>query len=270
MITFPNAKINLGLQITEKLPNGYHAINTCFYPIPVRDVLEFIESKKTNFDSSGINIPGDAKSNLVLRAYQMLKKDFNLPNIEIHLLKNIPIGAGLGGGSADAAFMLKALNEYFQLFLEDSFLESYAAELGSDCPFFISNSPAYGTGTGTELEPFSLDLKGYWMVLINPGIHISTNDAYAGVKPKAAEQDIREILATKDLNHWREKLVNDFEVSIFEKAPQIAKIKADLYEQGAGYVAMSGSGSSVFGIFAQEPLIDKSLWNSYYNRVFPL
>lgn len=270
MITFPNAKINLGLQITEKLPNGYHAINTCFYPIHIQDVLEFIESKKTQFSSSGIAIPGDAKSNLVLKAYQLLKKDFNLPNIDIHLLKNIPIGAGLGGGSADAAFMLKALNDHFQLFLDDSFLETYAEKLGSDCPFFISNQPAYATGTGTELEPFDLDLKGYWMALINPGIHISTANAYSGVTPKAAESDIREILKTKDFAVWQKELINDFEDSVFAKAPAIADIKKSILEQGASYAAMSGSGSSVFGIFEQEPQLKTDEWSNYFHRVFQL
>lgn len=270
MITFPNAKINLGLQITEKLPNGYHAINTCFYPIPVHDVLEFVEAKKTNFSSSGIDIPGDANSNLVLKAYQLLKKDFNLPHLDIHLLKNIPIGAGLGGGSADAAFMLKALNNHFQLFLDDSFLETYAEQLGSDCPFFISNQPSYATGTGIELETFDLDLSGLWMVLVNPGIHISTSQAYAGVIPQAATNDIREILQSKDYRRWTSELINDFERSIFKKAPEIEKIKNDLYEQNAVYASMSGSGSSVFGIFEQEPQHLSKEWSNYFHRVFKL
>lgn len=270
MIVFPNAKINLGLQITEKLANGYHAINTCFYPIPVHDALEFVEAKKTAFASSGIEIPGDAKSNLVLKAYQLLKKDFNLPNINIHLLKSIPIGAGLGGGSADAAFMLKALNEYYQLFLDDSFLETYAEQLGSDCPFFISNEPAYATGTGIELTPFNLDLSGLWVVLINPGIHVATADAYAGVSPKPAQHDIREILQTKDFSLWKKVLINDFEESVFSKAPQIKEIKSALYVQGAAYAAMSGSGSSVFGVFEAEPQLDLSKWSNYFHRVFQL
>ncbi len=270
MITFPNAKINLGLQITEKLPNGYHAINTCFYPIPVCDVLEFVESKKTNFSSSGIDIPGDSKSNLVLKAYQLLKKDFNLPNIDTHLLKHIPIGAGLGGGSADAAFMLKALNDHFQLFLDDSFLETYAEQLGSDCPFFISNQPAYATGTGTELEPFELDLTGLWMVLVNPGIHVSTAEAYAGVTPKEASTDIREILQSKDFGRWKSELINDFEASIFPNAPEIENIKNRCYELGAVYASMSGSGSSVFGIFEEEPQLSSNEWSKYFHRVFQL
>lgn len=270
MIVFPNAKINLGLQITKKLPNGYHSINTCFYPIPVHDVLEFIESKKTSFSSSGLDIPGDARNNLVMKAYQLLKKDFQLPPIDIHLIKQIPIGAGLGGGSSDAAWMLKALNEYFQLFLDDSFLESYAEQLGSDCPFFISNKAALATGTGTDLRPFDLALTGLWMVLIYPEIHISTPEAYAGTQPRETEVDLTDVLKSKDFDRWRNELKNDFEASVFQKQPILYKIKQDLYEYGASYAAMSGSGSSIYGIFTKEPQVDKWSKTNYYQRVFQL
>ena len=270
MITFPNAKINLGLQITEKLANGYHAINSVFYPIPLQDVLEFTEAKKTSFSSSGINIPGDAKQNLVLKAYQLIKKDFQLPQLDIHLLKNIPIGAGLGGGSADGAFMLNALNEHFQLFLDDSFLETYAEQLGSDCPFFISNQAAYATGTGTDLEPFAFSLEGFWMVLINPGIHISTAAAYSGVKPKSPDTDLIELLHSMDFERWKNELKNDFEESIFIQAPEIGKLKASLYDQGASYAAMTGSGSSVFGIFDQKPQPLTENLSRHWHRVFIL
>lgn len=270
MICFPNAKINLGLQITEKLPNGYHAINSCFYPIPVHDVLEFVEAKKTSFSSSGIAIPGDSKQNLVLKAYQLLKKDFQLPPIEIHLLKQIPIGAGLGGGSADGAFMLSALNEYFQLYLDDSFLVTYAEQLGSDCPFFIANTPAIATGTGTDLEPIALDLSSYWMVLINPGIHISTKEAYAGVTPKTSGVDLESLVSSKDLDAWKEQLTNDFEESIFQIAPEIAEIKSMLYKEGARYASMTGSGSSVFGIFDEKPQQLDTQLSKYWHRVFPI
>lgn len=254
MLTFPNAKINLGLQITEKLSNGYHHINTCFYPIPLKDALEFVPSKKkTTFNSSGSSIPSDGKDNLVLRAYKLLKKDFQLPHLSIHLHKHIPIGAGLGGGSADAAFMLKALSDHFQLFLDDSFLESYAAELGSDCPFFIQNKPALASGTGIELEPFELNLSGKHMILVHPGIHVSTQQAYAGVTPKAPENELKKVLSTLDFSNWKEHLVNDFEESIFHMHPLLRDIKETLYNHGAVYAAMSGSGSSVFGIFEQKP-----------------
>ena len=254
MLVFPNAKINLGLQITEKLSNGYHAINSCMYPIPLKDALEFIPAKKkTSFSSSGSSIPSDGKDNLVLRAYKLLKKDFQLPEIDIHLHKNIPIGAGLGGGSADAASMLKALNEYYQLFLDDSILEDYAAQLGSDCPFFISNQPALVSGTGTELEPFDLDLSGLFIVLIHPGLHISTQEAYAGVLPKQPASRIKDVLESKDFSFWKTDLINDFEDSVFQKFPLLSQIKEILYNHGAVYAAMSGSGSSVFGLFELKP-----------------
>lgn len=265
MLVFPNAKINLGLQITEKLSNGYHAINTCFYPIPLKDALEFVPAKqKTIFSASGSSIPSDGKDNLVLRAYKLLKKDFQLPEIDIHLHKHIPIGAGLGGGSADAAFMLKALNEHFQLFLDDSFLETYAEQLGSDCPFFISNRPAYATGTGTELEYFDIDLSGLHLILIHPGIHVSTQQAYAGVSPKPAETDLKKLLSTKNFEAWQSELVNDFEKSVFKVHPLLAEIKNDLYSHGAAYASMSGSGSSIFGLFESQPSDIPHLKNKFF------
>lgn len=253
MLVFPNAKINLGLQITERLPNGYHSINTCIYPIPLKDALEFVPAKKkTSFSATGSSIPSDGKDNLVLRAYKLLKKDFQLPELEVHLHKNIPTGAGLGGGSSDAAFMLSALNDYFQLFLDDSFLEDYASQLGSDCPFFIANQPALATGTGTELEKLDLSLKGLQMILINPGIHISTQEAYAGVSPKSSPINLKELLLSKDFERWKLELENDFELSIFQKHPLLAEIKEELYHKGAVYAAMSGSGSSIFGLFKND------------------
>ena len=250
---FPNAKINLGLFITDRLPNGYHAIESCLFPIPWCDVLEFVPSKQLQFASSGIAIPGNEKDNLVLKAYKLLRKNFSLPDLSVHLHKIIPMGAGLGGGSADAAFMLKMLNHEFQLFLDDSILEEYAAQLGSDCPFFIQNNPAIARGTGTDLKTITFDLKGYWLVLIKPDVHISTQEAYAGVSPKASEVDLEELILSKDFGLWRTELVNDFEASIFPKHPILAELKAKFYESGAAYAAMSGSGSTIFGIFENEP-----------------
>lgn len=264
MISFPNAKINLGLQITGKLSNGYHEINTCLYPIPLYDVLEAVPAKKTSFESSGIEIPGDNKQNLVLKAYQLLKKDFQLPELNIHLLKQIPMGAGLGGGSADAAFMLKMLSDEFQLFLDDLILEEYASQLGSDCPFFIQNIPAIGSGTGIELEPITLDLSGNHLILINPGLHIGTEEAYAGVSLKTPDYDLGTLLETKDFTAWKESLVNDFELSVFERYPLLSELKSQLYDNGACYAAMSGSGSTIFGIFNENPPVinfgDKSFF----------
>ena len=253
MITFPNAKINLGLQIVEKLPNGYHAINSCLYPIPWSDVLEFVPSKKTQVVRTGIPVPGKPEEDIILKAYKRLKKDYSLPDLGIHLHKLVPIGAGLGGGSADAAFMLKLLNSEFQLFLDDEILEEYAAELGSDCPFFIKNSPALVTGTGTELAPIDLDLSGNHLLIINPRIHISTQEAYSGTTPHESKVDLKKLLVSKDFQSWKELLVNDFELSIFKKHSTLKKIKDQLYDQGASYAAMSGSGSTMFGIFQDKP-----------------
>jgi 4-diphosphocytidyl-2-C-methyl-D-erythritol kinase len=269
MLSFPNAKINLGLQVVGKLPNGYHQICSGLYPIPWCDALEFVEAKKTSFQSTGISIPGSEKSNLVLRAYKLLKKDFPLPELSIHLHKVIPMGAGLGGGSADAAFMLSALNDHFQLFLDDSILEDYAAQLGSDCPFFVQNKAAIASGTGTDLEPLDLSLKGLHMVVINPGIHISTQEAYAGITPKASKTDLKALLLSRDFDLWKKTLINDFEEGIFQRHPTLKNLKNELYEAGAVYASMSGSGSTLFGIFTK-PVVLKDSWLKLQTRQFEL
>ncbi|GGZ28543.1 4-diphosphocytidyl-2-C-methyl-D-erythritol kinase [Echinicola pacifica] len=252
MLLFPNAKINLGLYITEKRKDGYHNLITCMIPIPLTDALEIIPADKTSFKNTGILIPGNEKDNLILKALKLLRKDFNdLPNIQIHLHKTIPMGAGLGGGSADGAFAISMMNSMFDLHLEDWFLEDYAAELGSDCPFFIENKPKIATGRGEILEDLSIDLSDCHLVLINPAIHIGTKEAYAGVSPAAPTYDIRETLADRKL--WKERLSNDFETSIFPKHPEIAEVKEQLYTSGAFYASMSGSGSTVFGLFDHAP-----------------
>jgi 4-diphosphocytidyl-2-C-methyl-D-erythritol kinase len=253
MIVFPNAKINLGLQITEKLPNGYHSINSCLYPIPWSDIMEVIPSNKIAFNATGIEIPGKDEDDIVLKAYKLLRKDFPLPEINIHLHKMIPIGAGLGGGSSDAAFMLKFLSNEFQLFLETSVLEDYAAQLGSDCSFFINNLPALATGTGTDLEPLDIDLSGLHLLVINPGIHVSTSQAYSGVVPKKPATDLRALLSSKDFSRWQKELINDFEPSLFEQHSELPSIKQQLYQNGAVYASMSGSGSTMFGLFEKKP-----------------
>jgi 4-diphosphocytidyl-2-C-methyl-D-erythritol kinase len=253
MISFPNAKINLGLHITSKRKDGYHEIETCMVPIPLFDALEMILDKKSSWNSSGLVIPGDPKENLILKAEKLLKRDFpGLPNLAIHLHKNIPMGAGLGGGSADGAFALKLMNNLFDLHLDDFFLEEYAAELGSDCPFFIENTPKIARGRGEILEPIDLSLKGNYLVLINPGIHVGTKEAYSGVTPTIPKVKLEEVLS--DRNRWKSDLVNDFEPSIFKNHPEIAEIKAKMYSEGAFYAAMSGSGSSVFGLFEEKPI----------------
>lgn len=252
MISFPNAKINLGLHITAKRKDGYHDIETCMVPIPLVDALEMIVDKKPNWTSTGLSIPGDSKDNLILKAEKLLKKDFpGLPNLNIHLHKNIPMGAGLGGGSADGAFALKLMSNLFDLHLDDFFLEEYAAQLGSDCPFFVENTPKIARGRGEVLEPIDLSLKGVHLLLINPGIHVGTKEAYAGVTPSLPKVKLEEVLA--DRSRWRAELVNDFEPSVFAAYPEIREIKEKIYAAGAFYAAMSGSGSSVFGLFEEKP-----------------
>lgn len=252
MINFPNAKINLGLNIISKRSDGYHDIETCMVPIPLFDALEMIPAKKTAFESSGLEIPGAEKDNLVLKALKLMRKDFpDLGDVHIHLHKNIPMGAGLGGGSADAAFALVLMNKLFNLHLEPWFLEDYAAQIGSDCAFFIENTPKIATGRGEILAPVEVDLKGDYLVLLKPPIHIGTKEAYAGVKPKKPDVSLTSILSDKSI--WRDSLRNDFEDSIFPTFPELAETKQRLYDNGAYYAAMSGSGSTVFGLFSQVP-----------------
>jgi len=252
MICFPNAKINLGLHITAKRKDGYHEIETCMVPVPLYDALEMIVENKTVFDTSGLSIPGEEKDNLILKALKLIRKDFSdLPQVHIHLHKNIPMGAGLGGGSADGAFALTLMNRLFDLYLDDFILEDYAAQLGSDCPFFIENKPKIARGRGEILEKVDVDLKGDYLVLVKPPVHIGTKEAYAGVTPKSPELDLKSILKDKSL--WKEKLVNDFEKSIFPNHPQLAEIKQQIYDMGAYYAAMSGSGSTLFGLFKEAP-----------------
>lgn len=257
MIQYPNAKINLGLHITSKRTDGYHEISSCLYPIQLCDALEIIPSKKLTFGSTGIPIPGTERDNLILKAYTLLRKDFpDLPPISVHLHKVIPIGAGLGGGSADAGFALTLMNRLFDLFLDDWLLEEYAAKLGSDCPFFIQNTPKLVSGRGEIMEDISVDLSGKWIVLVNPNIHISTQEAYSGVKPMTPIHDLKQVLSNR--LRWEKELINDFEPSIFEKHPVLARVKQSLYDKGAFYAAMSGSGSTLFGLFDRKPHFGKS------------
>lgn len=251
MITFPNAKINLGLNIVSKREDGYHDIESCFYPIPWHDSLEVIEAAYFSFHSYGLDIPGDSSTNLCVKAYELLKANHNISPVEIHLLKNIPMGAGLGGGSADGAFTLKLLNELFELRLKDEQLESYALQLGSDCPFFIKNNPAIATGRGEHLKSIDLDLAGYHLAIHNPGIHVSTKEAYAGVTPHPRSQSVLD-LVQKPVSEWKDAMVNDFEDSVFPNHPAIAQLKHDMYDAGAIYASMTGSGSTVFGVFKEE------------------
>ena len=251
MVSFPNAKINIGLHITEKRLDGFHNLESCFYPVGWCDVLEILPAEKLSFKSTGISIPGNSETNLCLKAYYLIKQDFNISPVMIHLHKVIPIGAGLGGGSADCAFTIKTLNDLFELHLTKEQMENYARKLGSDCAFFIQNRPKYCVGKGDEFSEIGLDLSDKFIVLVNPNIHISTAEAYAGVKPRKVEMDLREILQIP-VNKWVNMVVNDFEHYLLPKYPIISTIKEQLYANGAIYASMTGSGSTVFGIFEEE------------------
>lgn len=255
MITYPNAKINLGLNITEKRPDGYHNLETIFYPIPLQDALEVAlreGEEDYTLKTSGVQIEGNPEDNLVVKAYRLLKYDYpDLPAIDIHMFKHIPTGAGLGGGSSDAAFMLKLLNEKFKLGISVGQLEEYAARLGADCAFFIQNKPVFAKGIGNIFEPVELSLKGYYMVLVKPDVFVSTKEAYAMVKPQKPARSLKEIIL-EPIETWKDSMTNDFEASVFSQHPEIAAIKDKLYDMGAVYASMSGSGASVFGLFKNQ------------------
>ncbi len=249
MVVFPNAKINIGLNITEKRADGFHNIESIFYPVlDLYDVLEIIESKELKFTSSGIEIPGNKNDNLCLKAYHLLKNDFDLLPVHIHLLKMIPIGAGLGGGSSDAAFTLKLLNEKFELQLSDEQLINYARRLGSDCAFFIKNKPVYAFHKGDEFEDIDLSLADFEIKVEYPDIHIGTAEAYAGVVPQSSKFDLKKIKIS-EIESWKLNVKNDFEDSIFQNHSAIKQLKEKLYSDGALYASMTGSGSAVFGVF---------------------
>lgn len=253
MITFPNAKINLGLNIVEKRPDGYHNLETIFYPINLQDALEVTRrennDKEYTLHISGSPLEGEPEDNLVVKAYKLLKKDYpGLLPVDIHMYKHIPAGAGLGGGSSDVACMIKLLNDKFSLGLSTERMEEYAVKLGADCAFFIRNKPVFATGIGNLFEPVELSLKGYHIILIKPDIFVSTRDAFAEIKPVRPAVSLKEIVR-QPMETWKNSMKNDFEDSVFKKFPEIAAIKDELYDLGAVYAAMSGSGSSVYGIF---------------------
>lgn len=249
MVFFPNCKINLGLKILRKRGDGFHDLETVFYPLAVRDVLEIIRSEQLTFTSTGWPIPGDAESNLCLKAYHLLKKDFpHLSPVHIYLHKHIPIGAGLGGGSSDGATMLRLLNASFHLQLPDEKLLDYAAQLGSDCPFFILNKPCLAGGRGEKLTPIGLDLSGYSFVIVHPGVHISTARAFSQCVPDAGGKPVEAIIR-QPVGTWATELINDFEKPVLQSYPELKVLKEQLYSQGAVYASMTGSGSSFFGIF---------------------
>lgn len=285
MLVFPNCKINLGLQILNKREDGFHNLATIFYPVQLKDVLEVIrrddglqitddhstklktQNSELSFTSSGLEIAGDEQNNLCIKAYNLLKQDFpSLPPVQMHLHKAIPMGAGLGGGSSDGAFALKLLNEIFQLGLNTEQLIIYALQLGSDCPFFILNKPCYATGRGEILEPIDLDLSAYQFAIVNLGIHVHTGWAFEQLKIQSSNTlehpDLRKIIQ-QPITTWKEDLKNDFEEVVAKQHVEIATIKQQLYEAGALYASMTGSGSTVFGIFEKSDSFNIDLPKRY-------
>ncbi|HEU4576116.1 MAG TPA: 4-(cytidine 5'-diphospho)-2-C-methyl-D-erythritol kinase [Chitinophagaceae bacterium] len=271
MVVFPNCKINLGLTIIRKRDDGYHDLETVFYPLPLKEMVEITpapEATEANieFSASGNPVEGKPEDNLCWRAYYLLKKDFPLlPPIKMHLHKAIPSGAGLGGGSADGAAVLKMLNEKFKLQLSREQLIAYALQLGSDCPFFIVNKPCLATSRGEQLEEIRIDLAGYNFFIVNPGIHVSTARAFSMITPGPAAVSIKEIIA-RPVETWHKDLKNDFEKPVFVTFPEIKAIKDTLYAAGALYAAMSGSGSTVFGIFPKDQTFSFHFPGHYFTK----
>ncbi len=261
MVNFPNAKINLGLYVTAKRTDGYHDIISCFYPIPWKEALEIIPAPAFSFNTSGRSIPGNTSSNLVVKAYQLLQHKYRLPPVAIHLHKMLPMGAGLGGGSSDAAHTLLLLNTLFELKLSSSELIEYSSQLGSDCAFFMLNKPCIASGKGEVLKRIDLSLKHYYLMMVHPGIHISTQEAYSGIQPRTSGQELEDLLQQSP-KHWKGKLLNQFEEHLFQQIPELASIKEKLYDLGAAYASMSGSGSAMYGIFTIPP--QEVQWPTHY------
>ncbi|QKG81200.1 4-(cytidine 5'-diphospho)-2-C-methyl-D-erythritol kinase [Tenuifilum thalassicum] len=270
MIYYPNAKINIGLNIVSRRDDGFHDIETLFYPVRgLTDILEIIavdgKLNSIEFSQSGIQIDDQPDANLCVKAYKLLADKYGLPRVKMHLHKMIPMGAGLGGGSADAAFTLLALNQLLDRPLDKVQLANLALQLGSDCPFFLLNRPAIGKGRGDKLQEVSFELSGYWILLVNPGIHVGTKEAYEGCIPQKWESSL-ETLIGEPIAKWNELLSNDFERTVFVKHPKIMNIKNELYSMGAVYASMSGSGSTVFGIFQTKPSVPDD-FKAYFTHV---
>ena len=273
MLVFPFAKINLGLQVLRKRPDGYHDIRSVLLPISLRDALEAVVDKslppgEVKFESTGLPVPGDAAANLCLKAVEMIREQRELPGLRMHLHKAIPTGAGLGGGSSDGAHALLLLNKLLDLRLAAEELHAIASRIGSDCPFFLKQQPQLAEGRGEQLSPIDVDLKGHWLMLVNPGIHVPTSEVYQGMTLTDAHTDLQEALKDPP-SAWQCTVVNDMEQFVIAKHPAIGAIKTELLQQGAVYAAMSGSGSSVFGIFPEQPqaLVFPATFRSW---VFPL
>lgn len=265
MIVFPNCKINLGLNVVERRPDGYHNIETVFYPVLWQDALEVIENNNSEAPflllESGNNINTQTENNLIYKAWQLIIKEKKMPSIKVHLHKSIPTGAGLGGGSADAAFFINCLNTKFNLNFSQNDKLNIASKIGSDCAFFINNKTVFAKGKGNEFDEIAVDLSKYYILLVYPNIHCDTKEAYNSLFPKKPIYDLRHSIKSKPIEQWKKYLTNDFEEIIFKKYPAIKELKNLLYLNNAIYASMSGSGSSAFGIFNEEPHI--TFPNSY-------
>lgn len=271
MVLFPNCKINLGLHILRKREDGFHDLETIFYPIPLLDGLEIIQhpnpSTDVEYSGTGLVVGGNLSDNICVKAYRLLKADFpDLPSIKMHLHKTIPMGAGLGGGSANGAFTLLLLNQKFNLGLTEQQLIDYALQLGSDCPFFIKNSPCYATGRGEKMETISLDLSAYKFAVVNPQIHVNTGWAFSQLTPTGNRPSLKQVIQ-QPIDSWKEHLTNDFEEPISRHHSEISHCKQQLYEKGAVYAAMTGSGSTVFGIFPKDSHPQFSFPENYFVRI---
>lgn len=258
MIAFPPCKINLGLRVIRKRDDGYHDIETCFYPLPFTDVLEIVPSEKFLFQQTGLTLPGNPDENLCIKAYYLLKDKFNLPEVAIYLHKLIPPGAGLGGGSSDAAWTLRLLHRVFSIPVSNEQLTALALQVGSDCPFFMYDVPMVGTGRGEVLQPFEISLKGYYLLLLKPEQNVSTAEAYSLLTPCAPDVPIEQLLKSNP-EEWRATLINDFEQPVLRRYPVIGELKEALYRNGAIYASMTGSGSAVYGIFQNKPEVQADL-----------
>lgn len=269
MLQFPNAKINLGLRIERKRSDGYHDISTVFYPIPLCDVVEVVKSDSVKLSTFGNPVDCPVEKNLVMKAYRLLESEYGLPPVEICLYKHIPDGAGLGGGSSDASAILKILNSLFALKISDSELAEKAAKLGADCPFFIYNKPMAARGIGNEFSDVEIDLGGMTMVLVKPEVSVSTAVAYAGVVPSVPNDRVEDIVGLP-IGMWRDKLVNDFEKGVFALHPQLGDLKKSMYDSGAVYASMSGSGSAIYAIFENDNMADGFVARCQEKKIFKL
>jgi len=260
MILFPSAKINLGLRVTAKRTDGFHNIESIFYPVPLYDVVEFGEALKFKLTLFGKPVPGRVSENMLNKTWKLLHRYYNIPPVEVCLLKNIPAGSGLGGGSADASFFMKGLNDFFQLKISDEKLMALATQLGSDCPFFVQNTPAFVTGRGEIVQPCNLHLSGLYLVLVIPRLHLSTDTLFQRVVPEISEISVREMVS-QPIRKWQHLLTNDFEKIVFRDYPVLAKTKEELISRGALYASMTGTGSTLYGLFETNP--ETKMLNKY-------